>query len=78
MDTGSGYGEVVQDCRYQVYEEWCDYTVEQWRVVDTVTLEGRDPNPRWPNPQLGPDQREGGREERYKCIFNADGDVLTV
>jgi hypothetical protein len=77
VDTGSGYGEVVQECQYQVYEDWCDYTVQQWQVVDTVTLEGKDVNPLWPVPQLGPGQREGSREERYKCMFNADGDALT-
>jgi ribosomal protein L40E len=77
VDTGSGYGEVIQECRYQVYEDWCEYTVQEWRVVDTVTLEGKDLNPRWPVPQLGTGQREGGREERYRCIFDVDGDVLT-
>jgi DNA-directed RNA polymerase subunit RPC12/RpoP len=77
VDTGSGYGEVVQECRYHVYEDWCQYTVQEWRVVDTVTLEGKDLKPRWPVLHLGPDQREGGRQERYKCVFDADGDAFT-
>jgi len=69
-DTGSGFGEVVQDCRYEVYEEWCEYTVDEWREVDTITLTGADFNPQWPTPRLSSGQREGEREEKYQCIFD--------
>lgn len=77
VDTGSGYGEVVQDCQYEVYRDWCEYTVEEWRQVDPVLLEGQDFNPRWPSVQLRSDQREGEREENYKCIFDSDGKTYT-
>jgi len=77
VDTGSGYGEVVQDCEYRVYAEWCQYTTEEWQVVDQATLRGDDLNPRWPNLQLNANQRQGEREERYKIIFNADGKQYT-
>jgi ribosomal protein L40E len=69
VDSGSGFGEVVQECRYEVYQEWCDYTVEEWRQVDTVTLTGDDFNPQWPQFTPGPNQREGGRAETYRCYF---------
>ncbi len=77
VDTGSGYGEVVQDCQYEVYRDWCEYTVEEWQQVDPIVIEGQDFNPSWPTVKLGPNQREGEREESYKCIFDSDGKTYT-
>ena len=76
-DTGSGYGEVVQDCKYEVYDDWCDYTVMEWQRVDALVLEGADLNPRWPQPQLATDQRAGERAEKYEITFDADGKTYT-
>jgi hypothetical protein len=75
VDQGSGFGEVVQDCVYQVYQDWCRYTVEEWRVVDTLTREGADYAPQWPGLQLSADQREGERQESYQVKFDADGKI---
>ena len=77
VDTGSGYGEVVQDCKYQVYEEWCEYAAEEWRAVDAVTLTGNDLNPRWPATQLAADQQAGEGEESYEVLFDTDGGAYT-
>lgn len=77
IDEGSGYGEVVQDCVYQVYDEKCSYTVEEWSAVATASLEGDDPNPVWPNPSLTTSQREGARSETYTVVFTGDGKTLT-
>jgi ribosomal protein L40E len=77
VDTGSGYGKVVQDCQYEVYEDWCDYTVQEWLAVDEVKVEGSDLTPQWPALALAGGQREGPREERYECTFDADGKRLT-
>jgi len=76
-DTGSGYGEVVQDCVYEVYDEWCDYTVMEWQRVDALVLQGADLNPRWPEPRLATDQRAGERAEKYEITFDADGKTYT-
>jgi hypothetical protein len=76
-DTGTGYGEVVQDCQYQVTADWCTFTVQEWQKTDEVTLSGADPNPRWPDLQLGPDQREGTPDEAYQIVFDTDGDTYT-
>ena len=76
VDQGNGFGEVVQDCKYQVYDDWCTYTVDRWQTMpnQAVTLSGRDYNPRWPNrPRLGRNQREGNRTENYQIIFDTDG-----
>jgi hypothetical protein len=77
VDKGSGYGEVVQDCEYQVYANWCKYTVDEWQQVDVATLSGNDLNALWPNLQLGTDQRVGEQAESYKIVFNGDGKTYT-
>ena len=76
VDTGSGVGEVVQDCVYQVYAEYCDYTVKDWKTVDQVSLNGTDMNPVWPEPDLASDQREGDRIERYTIFFATSDGIL--
>jgi ribosomal protein L40E len=77
VDKGSGYGEVVQECKYEVYDDRCDYTVPEWQTVDTAKLSGSDLNPRWPEPQLNAGQRAGERQEVYEIIFNNDGKKYT-
>ncbi len=77
VDTGTGHGQVVQDCEYRVYDDRCEYTVQQWQRVDTLTLSGRDRDPRWPSVRLGANQREGDREERYEVVLATDGKDYT-
>lgn len=72
VDTGTGHGEVVQDCKYEVYEDWCSYTVKEWRRVDTLSRSGTDFNPQWPAVNLRSDQREGNRGETYQVFFNTE------
>jgi hypothetical protein len=74
VDKGTGYGEVVQDCQYQIYADKCKYTVEEWKAVDTLVAsgEGVEANA-WPVLQLTSKQRAGERNEQYKIIFEADG-----
>jgi hypothetical protein len=74
VDTGSGYGEVVQDCEYQVYEPLCSYTIEEWSVVDTLRRTGDDLTPVWPEIDLRSGQREGAQGETYTVFFVGDGD----
>ena len=78
VDTGTGYGEVVQDCKYEVYREWCEYTRPEWQVVDTLVAEGSDGAPDWPVLSLKEGQREGGREETYVIIFRSDNDTYRM
>ena len=77
VDTGSGLGEVVQDCQYQVYDDRCEYTVLQLLPVDTLVLSGSDRNPQWPALRLQSDQEEGERQESYRITFSADGETFT-
>lgn len=76
-DTGTGKGEVVQDCQYQVTDDWCKYTVQEWQVVNDVVAKGTDLNPHWPAVSLLAGQREKGRSESYKVLLDADGKNYT-
>ena len=67
VDTGTGLGEVVQDCVYEVYDDRCTYTVMDWAVFDTVTLAGTDLNLSWPEVSLTDDQRQGDPTEEFTC-----------
>ena len=73
VDSGSGVGEVVQDCEYRVYDDYCQYSIEEWTIIDEAVLRGGDNNIRWPNPELVGDQRLGRETEEYWIYFNADG-----
>ena len=77
VDTGTGHGEVVQDCQYEVYADWCTYTTQEWAKVDVVTVEGDATSPRWPDPILNAQQRLGDRDESYQVYFDTGQEVVT-
>ena len=72
VDKGSGYAEVVQDCVYDVYLEYCTYTIDEWQVVNQMIMQGSDRNPQWPNPQLEANQRLGDTRESYTATFSTN------
>jgi DNA-directed RNA polymerase subunit RPC12/RpoP len=76
IDTGSGAGKVVQDCEYQIYASYCDYSVLDWLVVTSIS-EGGVENPQWPVISLQPGQKEGERSEDYRVTFSGDGKTYT-
>jgi ribosomal protein L40E len=69
VDRGNGVAEVVQDCEYHVYQDYCNYTVEDWKIVETMVAEGKDLQPKWPDPILKSGQRIGSQSEEYTIIF---------
>ncbi len=75
-DLGNGAAEVVQDCVYEVYDDYCKYTAEEWQNVDSAVAQGRDLNPYWPQVQVAAKQREGARTEKYLVYFQTDSGVL--
>jgi ribosomal protein L40E len=77
VDTGSGVAEVVQDCEYHVYDDYCTYSVIEWAVVDTVSLTGNDFNPEWPDPELTTEQRLGQQTEQYLIYFDTHQGAYT-
>jgi hypothetical protein len=72
VDTGSGYAEVVQDCEYHVYEDYCSYSVIEWSEIDTVSLTGSELSAEWPDPVLSKEQRLGEGSETYTVYFNTN------
>ena len=72
VDTGTGVGEVQQDCQYEVYREYCQYTSLGWQAIAPLVLAGSDFNPQWPAERLGNDQRESGRSEEYVVTFQTE------
>lgn len=78
VNQGSGYAEVVQDCVYRVYDDFCSYTRPEWRVVDTARVSGADLNPRWPELSLAQGQRQGEQwQESYTIVFTVDGQLYS-
>lgn len=78
VDKGSGYGEVMQDCQYEVLADYCQYRTLAWATGPPLVLEGRDLNPHWPDTaQLGTDQRAGRRSEEYTIVFQANDRAYT-
>jgi ribosomal protein L40E len=77
VDTGTGIGQVRQDCQYEVYDDRCSYTVDEWRVVDMLESSGTDFSPAWPTAALQPRQRLGQGTERLQCVLNSDGQSFT-
>lgn len=75
VDTGSGFGEVRQDCQYRVYADWCEYSIDEWQRVDVATLTGDDFSPRWPVLGLDSRRREGAQEEKYEVTFVTEGET---
>jgi ribosomal protein L40E len=74
VDTGSGFGDVVQDCEYQVYDTFCTYSVDEWQQVDVASAAGSDYSPYWPEPAVQTGQRLGEDvSETYHIVF-FDGD----
>lgn len=51
VDTGTGYGDILQDCAYRVSAPRCTYETMQWAIVDTLVESGEGFASIWP--QLG-------------------------
>jgi len=74
VDQGNGAAEIVEECTYEVYDDYCTYTSKEWVVADKVTSQGNDLNPAWPTLSLSTDQREGNRAEQFEVVFDtSDG-----
>lgn len=68
-DTGTGYGEVVQECRTET-QEYCSYTRDEWTTIQTYDLSGNDLYPEYANPSIIGDQRIGATSEKLTVYFS--------
>ena len=73
VDQGNGFGEVVQDCEYEVFDDWCEYVVDEWKQVDVVTAGGDSFAVYWPETPTSAEFRTGDTSEQYSVQFRADG-----
>lgn len=77
VDKGNGVAEVVQDCQYEVFDSYCDYSVEEWHTGESLRAQGSGTAAQWPALNLTSQQREGSRLEEYVLRFSADGETYT-
>jgi ribosomal protein L40E len=76
VDQGTGFGELVQDCEYIVYDDYCEFSVVELQPVGVIDESGSDMNPFWPETRLQQDQQLGERSETYQITFEVDGDSV--
>ena len=76
VDSGTGVGEVVQDCEFRVYLDFCDYQINDWQTYDELKIQGTDLNPAWPDAQLSDIQRFGEQDENYAVYFATEDGIL--
>jgi hypothetical protein len=76
-DTGSGLGEVVQDCQYEVYVDYCEYTADEMQAVDQAVQQGENLSPVWPQVSLQQGEQEGQRQQEFTVVFLTDKGEIT-
>jgi DNA-directed RNA polymerase subunit RPC12/RpoP len=72
-DQGNGTAKLVPNCKYNIKENKCNYTILEWRPLGApLVARGSDFNPQWPLVRLAAGQREGDRSETYRVVFLAN------
>lgn len=77
VDQGSGVAEMIQDCEYIVYDDYCEYSSIELAPVGMLEESGTDMSPFWPESRLNQDQELGERRETYQIDFTVDGESYT-
>ncbi|GAB4498198.1 MAG: hypothetical protein OHK003_09470 [Anaerolineales bacterium] len=76
IDKGNGYAEVVEDCR-TVSEQYCSYTVDEWKTIQTYELDGYDLYPQYAEPNVFGDQRLGQSSADLQVYFSTSDGQMT-
>ena len=71
IDKGNGYAEVVEECHTET-EKYCDYTIDEWKTIQTYTLEGHDTFPVYEQPSISGDQRLGDQSADLTVYFDTE------
>jgi hypothetical protein len=69
IDKGNGYSEVVEDCHTET-EQYCSYTVDEWKTIQTYTLDGNNLQPIYDTPDVSSGQRLGDQSEDLIVTFS--------
>jgi ribosomal protein L40E len=74
IDKGNGYSEVVQECQTET-KQYCSYTRDEWKTIQTYTLDGHDLQPLYESPNISNGQRLGDESEDLAVTFSTqDGE----
>jgi DNA-directed RNA polymerase subunit RPC12/RpoP len=74
VDKGNGYSEKVQDCHYEIFDDYCTYKYKDWDVVSISKAEGSDLVPYLPEINFQSNQRRGQERIIYSVSFqDAEG-----
>lgn len=76
VDLGNGLAEVVEECHTET-EQYCSYTIQEWKTVQSETLEGNDLNPFYATPSITNTQRIGDKTATFTVGFSTDKDTYT-
>jgi len=75
IDKGNGYAEVVTECRTET-EQYCSYTVDEWKTIQTYDLDGTDLYPEYAEPTIFGDQRLGSSSTQLQVyVSTSDGEL---
>jgi len=71
IDKGNGYSEVVEECHTET-DQYCSYTVDEWKTIQNYPLEGNDLRPVYESPNYSSDQRLGNQSEELTVTFSTE------
>jgi hypothetical protein len=69
VDKGNGYSEVVEECHKET-QQYCSYTLDEWKTIQSYPLEGNDLQPVYESPTVSNDQRLGDPSEDFTVTFS--------
>ena len=69
IDKGNGYSEVVEDCHTET-QQYCSYTVDEWRTIQEYPLEGNNLQPVYESPNISSGQRLGDPSQDLTITFS--------
>lgn len=74
IDRGNGYAEVVTEC-HDESQQYCSYTMDEWKTIQTYTLDGHDFEPLYTSPDLSFGQRLGDVNITFTVYFSGNGET---
>lgn len=78
VDKGNGFSEKVQDCYYEIYDDYCTYAYQDWDVISVLSDQGNDVNPLIPKTSLTENQKLGDQSVSYSISFaDSTGKIYT-